>query len=313
MYAIFVFLKQKKMKNRTNVLKEKDIETLKKLYHDGKMDTEIAKILNVSDSCVFYWRKKLNLKSKFEYSKLSKVNKELFEKMFFEDKTDKEIGKAMNVSQSVIYSFRKKNNYKRRNFNESVKIKLSDIQKEILIGTVMGDMSLRKNKHVSAHCSHCIKQKDYCYAKYKEFVSLGAKFKYHIRKTEDFRTGIKYESYEVTIPANSELDKLYDLCYVNGQRRIPFELFEYFTARSLAYYFMDDGSKTGNGYMLASMRYKLDELAKFCKFLEDKFELKTNLWKDGKIYIRACSRKRFDEIVTPYIHESMKYKLHDVS
>ena len=44
------------------------------LYEEGKMDSEIARILKVSSNAIYYWRKKLNLKSKFTYSKISKIN-----------------------------------------------------------------------------------------------------------------------------------------------------------------------------------------------------------------------------------------------
>lgn len=36
---------------------------LMELYKEGKMDTEIASILGVTSNAIFYWRKKLNLKS----------------------------------------------------------------------------------------------------------------------------------------------------------------------------------------------------------------------------------------------------------
>ena len=52
---------------------------LMELYKEGKMDTEIASILGVTSNAIFYWRKKLNLKSTFTYSKISKIDKDKFE------------------------------------------------------------------------------------------------------------------------------------------------------------------------------------------------------------------------------------------
>ena len=48
----------------TNAMKEQ----LVTLYKEGKMDSEIAKILGVTRSAILYWRKKLNLKSKFTFA-----------------------------------------------------------------------------------------------------------------------------------------------------------------------------------------------------------------------------------------------------
>lgn len=47
-------------------------ETFISLYNQGMMDSEIAKQLGVTDGAIFYWRKKLGLKTKFNYSKISK-------------------------------------------------------------------------------------------------------------------------------------------------------------------------------------------------------------------------------------------------
>ena len=62
----------------TNSMKER----LLALYEQGKLDTEIALELKVSRSAITYWRKKLNLKSKFKYSKISKIDNLKFEKLF---------------------------------------------------------------------------------------------------------------------------------------------------------------------------------------------------------------------------------------
>lgn len=52
------------------------------LYNEGKMDTEIAQELNVNRSAIYYWRKKLNLKTKFDYSKISIIDNTKFLELF---------------------------------------------------------------------------------------------------------------------------------------------------------------------------------------------------------------------------------------
>lgn len=86
-------------------------EQLILLYNEGKMDSEISKILKVSDSAIYYWRKKLNLKSKFTYSKISKINNSKFEELFNKGLSDYKIAKELNMSPDSIYSHRMRYKY----------------------------------------------------------------------------------------------------------------------------------------------------------------------------------------------------------
>ena len=57
-----------------------DKENIKKLYEQGKMDSEISKELGIKTQTVQYFRTKNNMPTKFTYSKISKINKKLREK-----------------------------------------------------------------------------------------------------------------------------------------------------------------------------------------------------------------------------------------
>lgn len=293
----------------TKELKEKTIE----LYNMGLMDTEIANTLGISDSVVFYWRKKLNLKTKFTYDKIKKINDVEFEKLFYNGLNDREIAEKLNMSPDGIYSHRMRHGYIRRNYSESTPRKLTQFQKEVLFGTLLGDSSLRfpkKAKHASCTCMHGIKQQEYCKHKCMIFESIGATGKYHKRKISDPRTGIYYEDFSYYLPANPELDIWYDNFYQNGKKHIPFNLIKYLTPVSLAYWFMDDGSKTKNGYYLCTNCFELEELYQLQTILLEKFQIVTRLHKGNKLYITAKSTALFTYLISPYIHETMKYKLH---
>jgi transposase-like protein len=43
------------------------------LYNEGKMDSEIAKIVGIKRATICYFRKKQGLITKFTYSKISKI------------------------------------------------------------------------------------------------------------------------------------------------------------------------------------------------------------------------------------------------
>jgi anti-sigma regulatory factor (Ser/Thr protein kinase) len=75
---------------------------------------------------------------------------------------------------------------------------------------------------------------------------------------------------------------------------------------------MDDGSKQGGGFYLNTQSFSKGENLFLIKILMDKFKLECTLNNTkGKyiIYIRKQSINLFKELVKPYFHESMLYKL----
>ena len=74
------------------------------LYNEGKMDSEIAKILGVTSGAIMYWRKKLKLKSKFTYQKIAKADYSEIKRLFDKGLSDYAIAKQLNMSPDGIYS-----------------------------------------------------------------------------------------------------------------------------------------------------------------------------------------------------------------
>ena len=80
---------------------------------------------------------------------------------------------------------------------------------------------------------------------------------------------------------------------------------------------MDDGGKLdyssnqGKGIVYNTQGFKTEEVERMCKELRDKFKFDT--WvgnnKGPVIKISGRSYERFMDIVGPFIHESMRYKL----
>ena len=82
------------------------------LYNQGLMDSEIAKkIGGITDGAVFYWRKKLGLKSKFDYSKVAKIDNKKFEELFNKGLSDYAIAKELGMSPDGIFSHRMRHGY----------------------------------------------------------------------------------------------------------------------------------------------------------------------------------------------------------
>ena len=105
-----------------------------------------------------------------------------------------------------------------------------------------------------------------------------------------------------------------NLFYINNKKIFPINIGEILTAKSLAYWAMDDGSKTGTGFRLSIQSYIKDENLLLIQILKDKFDLEYSLHLTGninqyRIYIKAKSMPNFKNLVSPYFHESMMYKL----
>lgn len=297
------------------ITKEIELELLN-LYNQGLMDSEISKKLNISQSTIYYYRSTHNLPTKFTYDKISKIDTEKFVELFNKGLSDYAIAKELNMSPDGVYSYRMRYSYLREDLRLNKAIELSDFQKQVLLGTMLGDSSFKMTKasvNPAISCAHGVKQKEYCEYKTKIFENLGAVCTYHKRNIPDKRNNKYYEDYTMYVPANPKLKDWYNAFYKKGRKVIPFELFDNFTEVSLAFMFMDDGSNAKYGCNIATNCFSEEELRKFRIFLFEKFNLETSMHKSHSLYIHHKSKKLFMRLISPYIIDCMQYKLISVS
>lgn len=298
------------------ILTEEDKKAIVKLAEAGYTDKEIANRLGkVGSGTVFYWRKQLKVPSKFTYDKNCKIKDEELLSLFNSGLSDYKIADILRVSPDGVYHHRISRGYLRSNdlrINKGTP--LSDFQKAVLVGTLLGDSTLRLahgtiNPKLS--CMHGIKQKEYCEYKTEIFATIGAKCTYHKRNTVDKRTGIFYEDATLNAPANPQLLEFYHTFYKNDKKRIPISIIQkYFTEASLAFLFMDDGYKTKFGYSIATNCFKKSDIERFRKFLKSKYGLDCSFQPSNNLlYIKAKSKERFKTLVSPYMCKCVEYKL----
>lgn len=238
--------------------------------------------------------------------------------------TDFEIAEQIGCCEETIRKFRIKHNIIRPNYRFSKEINISDTELEILVGTLLGDSSLIAKNTISARfcCEHSCKQKEYVEHLYKVLPNLNLSLKHRI-----VTNSIKLES-----SCSPTLYNLYSKFYVNNVKIIPEIIFNNFTERSLAYLFMDDGCayKHKNslgiykikGFEIATCCFTVSDLEKFKNFLNSKFDLHFkigfhyNKYYDKKypvLRLNSCDITHFTELVSPYIIDSLKYKIQDGS
>lgn len=112
----------------------------------------------------------------------------------------------------------------------------------------------------------------------------------------------------------SNFNWIHESWYLNNVKTVPLVTNEYLTPLSLAIWIMDDGCKVGSGLKLSTNSFAYSDCLFLTKLLFDKFNLKSSIQSIGvknqyNIYIWKESMPLLREIVMPFIHPSMKYKI----
>jgi len=198
--------------------------------------------------------------------------------------------------------------------NERNSFSINPNLKQVLIGLCLGDLCITKRGKNpilqfaqgsinEAYISHLYDLfQDYCGTPPKVYESK-----------LDKRTGLIYSSIRFKTLSLPCFSYYYDLFYYDGVKRIPLNINELLTPISLAYWAMDDGCKHNSGFYLCTDSYTFTEVQLLISGLKENFDLNCTYNKRGedsyRIYIKTESMDKFRSLVTPYFHESMKYKL----
>jgi len=103
--------------------------------------------------------------------------------------------------------------------------------------------------------------------------------------------------------------------YRDGRKVVPAQIHRLLKPRSLAYWFMDDGSikdRHSRAVVFHTQGFTQAEVARLAQTLTEKFALETYLRRQAEghqVVIRGASLERFLELVEPYLIPEMRYKL----
>lgn len=287
-------------------------ENFLEFYNQGLNDTEIGVKLNCAGSGVTRFRRELGYPANFIYK--SKIPHDKYVELRNSGLSNLAVSKILNISSKALHDYGKK--HKIADFDSSCKDILTKLQMEVLVGTLLGDASLiigKENKYPNGAMTHCIPQKDYIFYKYEFIKNLCSREPYYYKtKTPDKRNGNLYETYGIYIRVNKNLTWLHNELYSTGKKIVTKNLLKYFTPLSMALMYMDDGNVcSSGGYSIATMCFDDDSLLNLQeKFLS--FGIPTSIHKERSMYILKEGRKIFEDLIRPYIIESMKYKLHQI-
>ncbi len=194
-------------------------------------------------------------------------------------------------------------------------LKLTDLQRSILIGTLLGDGHLEtqdNGKTYRLKIEHQLLQKDYMewlYGYFKEWVRGGIYQKSKMQNKE-------YVGF--TTYSHGAFRFYAQQFYVGRKKIIPKIIGKLLDPLSIAIWFMDDGSwksERHKTFIIHTLGFKKNDLEVVQKVLEEKFKIKTNLHRQKekywRLYINSESVKDFEIIIKPYtaLIESTKKKM----
>lgn len=199
-------------------------------------------------------------------------------------------------------------------------LQLTDIQRETIIGTLLGDasMSLRSGRpHYSlkfeqgeAHAEYV----NHLYEIFEPFTGTPPKWRYidkeHRRRALWFRT---YRHDQLIFYWNL-FYRDYSNSPIETRKIVPTNIGKFITPRSLAYWFMDDGSKTSDkkSFVLNTQGFQKHECQRLCQVLKQEFNIIASVNKDNnkwRIYIWRQSAKTFRTLIEPYVLDCFAYRL----
>ncbi len=186
---------------------------------------------------------------------------------------------------------------------KNLSLALTEIQKDILIGCILGDGHVQPKGKVIIEQS--VGQEEYLMWKYVELKNLAypAMPREIVRK--DARNGKEYHS--LVFYLRQYFRPWRKIFYPENKKIFPDKLF--LSPISLAIWYMDDGSQSQGNCIISTEGF--DELSR--KNIQDalygQFGIETSFRANGKLSIRWKSQPKFYGLINPHIIPSMKYKV----
>lgn len=200
-------------------------------------------------------------------------------------------------------------------------LKLTAFQAQIIIGSILGDGSLRlmgQSKEASFVVDHSGRQKDYVLWKHnalREWVNYEPRTLQRIYHKDKSRFLISVRFQTINHP---EFTFWYKVFYQNGKKVIPDNISKTLTSPlSLAIWFMDDGNKNHGAVFLNTQQFERYEQERLIGCLKNNFGLectlnKHSIWNGRQLFrirVGTKSTKVLSSLISSYLLPSMQYKI----
>lgn len=195
------------------------------------------------------------------------------------------------------------------------KNKLSDQQKQLIIGTMLGDGCLEKNGRFSRlRVQHKFDHKSYVEWKAKVLKPFLLKPPYKV-SIVDKRTSKTYSSYKFDTLSSVIFDQYRQLFYNNNKKVISKNISKYLkTNLAFSVWYMDDGfnRKDCKGSYLNTQSFSEKENILLQSIIYKNYRIKSTIhWAGGRprIYFPSNQARKIRKVIKPHILNCMLYKI----
>ncbi len=201
--------------------------------------------------------------------------------------------------------------YSREIEDGKASLKLSDVQREMLVGLILGDAHLEtqsKGRTYRVKFEYSSNQREYAnhlYESFGEWICTPPQVKLDATHNNVWFQTVSHTAFRFYA------HQFYD----ERKKCVPALIHRFLTARGVAYWFMDDGSiksRESKAVIFNTQGFGQNDVKRLVKCLQKTFNLEAAPRKQEEglqIYVSGNSFERFREIVSPYILPSMRYKI----
>lgn len=191
---------------------------------------------------------------------------------------------------------------------------LNNSQNQIIIGTILGDGYIENGLWGSRlQIKQSKFRKEYVFWLYHQLKNLCRSFPKQRKDNLQWYFGTRY---------TQEITKIHRVFYPNRKKIVPKNISDLLTSPlALAIWYMDDDTLDYRpndhfAFYLMTHSFSVKDVRRLVRMLKDNFAVKSNIFNNlirGKryprIYIGAEGRKRFLQLVKPYILSCFRHKL----
>ena len=197
--------------------------------------------------------------------------------------------------------------------------KLTPVQREVLVGILLGDASLRtdtKGRRYRLQISQSERHKEYLFHLYEIYKNLTLSPPTQFSFDDPRSPGKTYVRWTFST-TQQPCFRFYGQQFYSkeGRKKCPRIIEKLLTPRSIAYWYMDDGAQKwkerSKGVRLCTYNFSRAECCWLMDCLQRKYELQVSLQRKGagyRIYISTHSYLKLRQTVFPFLIPSMVCK-----
>lgn len=290
------------------------------LYESGLNIRQIADKINSSYESVRKILKKQKVKWRKNYvSDFTKDQIQNIIKRYQNKESIKKIAAWYEISPPAIAKLLKANNidveYNGRKYDILRQTPINSIQKQLIVGTLLGDGCLTKHSKNGNFClsiSQCEKQAQFFHWK---IAMMDPFINGWYRSVDKRRNSVMLQTKTIT---HQDLNMFGNMFYDHNRiKHVPDNLDIYLTPLALAIWIMDDGHlNAGVNMRICSLSFSKEENEKLQSYLKRCFDLNSKVMevkKYSKSYYQLTLNKentqKLSDIIRPHVVDCMKYKL----